>query len=163
MIKIFDPRDEIRTVLKAYQLSGQEDTGIVFHSIRGDEKMVDVHLWEGELTKFEEGGKLGFENPNMILLSMVSSTSKNEHIGGGRRSHIALIDAHIFLVKDDRWVIETVSQEVSNNLEACIRASEKTVTGCIFVECINARDLDPLKQTLGKRRIIGIRAYGDYD
>lgn len=160
---MFDPRDEIRAVLRAYIPTGQEDTGIVFHTTRGDETIVDVHLWEGELTKFEEGGKLGFENPNMILLSMISSTAKNENIGGGRRSHIALIDAHIFLVKDDRWKIETVCQEVSDNVEACIRASEKTVTGCIFVECINARDLDPLKQSLGKRRIVGIRVYGDYD
>jgi hypothetical protein len=160
---MFDPRSSIITVLKAYKPSGQENTGIVFHTERGDEQLLGIHLWEGEISKFEEGGKLGFSNPNMVLLSLISSVARNVHIGGGRRNHVALIDVHVFLVKDDRWKIETVCQEVSNNIESCIRASEKSVTGCIFVECINCRDLDPLKQTLGKRRIIGIRAIGDYD
>jgi hypothetical protein len=99
----------------------------------------------------------------MILLSMISSTSRNVHFGAGRRSHTAIIDAHIFLVKDDRWSIETIRQEVSDAIESCIRANEKMISGCIFVECTNCRDLDPLKQTLGVRRIVGIRAYGDYD
>ena len=160
---MFDPRDEIKAILNAYKPTGQENAGIIFHDKRGDEHMVQVNLWEGELDAFEEGGKLGFSNPNQILLSQISTTSRNVHLGAGRRSHTSLIDAHIFLVKDDRWDIESVRQEVSDHVEECIRANEKTVTGCIFVECLNGRDLDPFKQSIGVRRIIGIRALGDYD
>jgi len=158
---MYDPREKIRDTLKAYIPAGQERKGIVFHDDRGDEHPVDIHLWEAKVNSFEEGGKLGLENPQMVLLSLVSSTSKNLDIGGGCRNHIGLIDAHIFLVKDERWSAETIKQEVSSNIENCIRASQKTVTGCNFVECINGRDLDPLKQSLGVRRIIGIRATGD--
>ena len=160
---MYDPRDEIKNVLNAWKPSGQDTTGIIFKTDRGDEWKVDVHLWEGQETQFEEGGKLGFSNPMMILLSNISSVSRNVCIGGSCRSHVALIDAHIFLVKDDRWNIERIRQEVSDAVELCIRTNAKLITGCIFCECINARDLDPLKQTLGVRRIIGIRATGNYD
>jgi murein tripeptide amidase MpaA len=159
---MFDPRDEIKAKLNAYQPTGQQHKGIVFHTDRNDEWQVKVYLWEDKESEFEEGGKLGFENPNMILLSTVSSISRNEDIGGEHRSRTALIDAHIFCVKDERWKVEDAVQEISDNLEAAIVANQKSVTNCIFVECTNARDLDALKQTLGKRRIVGIRAWGEY-
>lgn len=158
---MYDPRIEVRDVLKSYLPAGQERRGIIFHDDRGDEHIVDIHLWEAKVNSFEEGGKLGLENPQMVLLSLISSTSRNLNIGGGCRSHRAIIDSHIFLVKDDRWDIETIRKEVSDNIEACIRANERTVSGCTFIECTNCRDLDPLKQSLGVRRIIGIRAIGD--
>ncbi len=160
---MFDPRTEIRDVLRAYKPAGQEESGIIFHDTRGSEYEVDVNLWEEQLTPFEEGGKLGLSNPQMILLSTISSVSKNANIGATKRSRVALIDAHIFIVKDDRWEVEAAKKEVSNNLEAAIIASQKTIPGCDFVEAINGRDLDALKQTLGIRRIVGIRAYGSYE
>lgn len=160
---MFDPRDEIKDVLNAYSPTGQEESGIVFRDSKGDQHKVDVYLWEDKVDEFAEGGKLGIDNPNMILLSIVSITSNNKHLGGVHRNHVALIDAHIFLVKDDRWAVEDIRQEVSGHVYDCIHDSEKSVTGCIFVECINARDLDALQQTLGVRRIIGIRAIGEYD
>jgi len=158
---MFDPREEIRDILRAYKPDGQSEEGMIFHDTHGTEHEMGVYLWEEQVTNFEEGGKLGLSNPMMILLSLISSVSVNANIGATRRKPIALIDAHIFVVKDDRWQAEPVKMEISNQIEDAIRASQTSISGCDFVECINARDLDALKQTLGVRRIVGMRAYGN--
>lgn len=138
---MFDPRDALLTILS------------------GNVKVLDDNSTTQTISVYySEDCREGKPLP-LIGLSLVYSPKRVAHIGGGKYHSEALIDCHIYTVQQRYQSMPTFIRRISDKVEDLIEASEKSVTGCDFTQCLGARDISEPENRNVCHRVIEIHAY----
>ena len=138
---MFDPRDAFIAIL---------DGKVKVNDDKGVEQNIPVYY--GEEARKDKALPL-------VTLSLVLSPKHVADIGGGQYHSEALVDCHIYTVQQLYQSMPGFIRRISDKVEDLVEASEKTVTGCDFVQCLGARDLEEPDNKNVCHRVIEIHAY----